>query len=65
MRMTVMPASGDAARIYRFLADHPSWSIFWDKRFAVWRIAEDDPDSDLYAESSDADVVISYITAHA
>jgi hypothetical protein len=63
--MTVVPASGDVARIYRFLVDHPSWSIFWDKRFAVWRVAEDDPDSALYAESSDADVVISYITAHA
>jgi hypothetical protein len=24
-----------------------------------------DPDSDLYAESSDADTVISYIAAHA
>ena len=31
----------------------------------VWRVAEDDPDSDLYAESSDADTVIGYITAHA
>jgi hypothetical protein len=29
------------------------------------RVAEDDPDSDLYAESSDADTVISYIVAHA
>ena len=30
----------------------------------LWRVAEDDPDSDLYAESSDADAVIGYITAH-
>jgi hypothetical protein len=31
----------------------------------LWRVAEDDPDSDLYAESSDADAVMGYITAHA
>jgi hypothetical protein len=30
----------------------------------VWRVAEDDPDSDLYAESRDAGTVIGYITAH-
>jgi hypothetical protein len=30
----------------------------------VWRVAEDDPDSDLYAESSGADTVLAYITAH-
>jgi hypothetical protein len=30
----------------------------------VWRVAEDDPDSDLYAESQDAETVISYIAAH-
>ena len=47
------------------LQDHPRWSVFWDKRYHVWRAAEDDPDSDLYAESSDADTVIGYIQAHA
>jgi hypothetical protein len=31
----------------------------------LWRVAEDDPDSGLYAESSDADTVIGYIAAHA
>jgi hypothetical protein len=31
----------------------------------VWRAAEDDPDSALYAESRDADAVIGYIAAHA
>jgi hypothetical protein len=62
--MTVLPGPGDVARISRFLADHPSLSIFWDKKYGLWRVAEDDPDSDLYAESSDADVVISYMTAH-
>ncbi len=35
-----------------------------DKKYGLWRVAEDDPDSDLYAESSDADTVIGYITAH-
>ncbi len=62
--MTVLPPPEDAARISRFLADHPRWSVFWDKRFGVWRVAEDDPDPDLCAESSDADTVIGYITAH-
>jgi hypothetical protein len=62
--MTVLPPPGDATRISRFLADHPPWSAFWDKRFAVWRVAEDDPESDLYAEGSDADTVISYIVTH-
>ncbi|HJZ03765.1 MAG TPA: hypothetical protein VJ305_23860, partial [Streptosporangiaceae bacterium] len=37
------------------LADHPRWSAWWDKKHGLWRVAEDDPDSDLYAESSDAD----------
>jgi hypothetical protein len=44
--------------------DHPCWSVFWDKAHGVWRVADDDPDSGLYAESSDADAVISYIQAH-
>jgi hypothetical protein len=64
MRMTVLPPPGDAERVGRCLADHPQWSACWDKRFGVWRVAEDDPDSDLYAESSDMDTVISYITGH-
>jgi hypothetical protein len=53
-----------AARLAAFLEDHLSWSAFWDKQYGLWRVAEDDPDSDLYAESRDADVVIRYITAH-
>ena len=63
--MSILPPAADAARVSRFLADHPGWSAWWDKRFGVWRVAEDDPDSDLYAEISDADTVIRYITAHA
>ena len=62
--MTLLPSPEDASRIICFIQDHEPWSVYWDKRHGVWRVAEDDPDSDLYAESSDADTVISYITAH-
>ena len=57
-RMTILPSPEEASRITRLLKDHLHWSAFWDKRHGVWRVAEDDPDSDLYAESSDADTVI-------
>ena len=63
--MTVLPPPADAARVSCFLADQPQRSIYWDKKYGLWRVAEDDPDSDLYAESSDADTVIGYIVAHA
>jgi hypothetical protein len=62
--MTFLPPAADAARVSCFLADQPRWSAFWDKRSGVWRVAEDDPDSDLHAESSDANTVLAYITAH-
>jgi hypothetical protein len=39
-------------------------SAFWDKRHGVWRVAEDDPDSALYAESADAAEVLGYMSAH-
>jgi hypothetical protein len=65
IRVAVLPPDADAARIVCLLADHPRWSAYWDKKHGLWRVAEDDPDSDLYAESSDADTVISYIVAHA
>jgi hypothetical protein len=58
------PAPEATARIIRALRDHPCWSAFWDKRHRVWRVADDDPESALYAESSDADTVIRYIRAH-
>lgn len=62
--MISVPAPGDTARLAGLLHGHPSWSVFWDKRHGVWRAAEDDPDSALYAESPDLDTVISYITTH-
>jgi hypothetical protein len=62
--MTNLPTPYTAARIAAFLEDHLSWSAFWDKQNGLWRVAEDDPESDLYAESRDADVVIRYMRAH-
>ena len=67
-----MPAAAHGLNSLRLgRADHPAraagrgrWSAFWDKRDGVWRVAEDDPDSDLYAASSDASTVIAYIQAH-
>jgi hypothetical protein len=62
--MIHMPAADDAARIAAFLESHPGWSAFWDKGQGVWRVAEDDPRSDLYAEHADARHVIAYASAH-
>jgi hypothetical protein len=62
--MAVLPPPADAARVYCFLADHLRWSAYWDKKYGLWRVAEDDPHSDLYAGSRNADAVIGYITAH-
>lgn len=53
----------EAARLAGFLRYRPGWSVFWDPRYGLWRAAEDDPGSVLYAETPDADAVISYITA--
>jgi len=62
--MAILPPPGDTVRIFRFLAEHPEWSAYRDKHFGVWRVAEDDPESDPYAASSDADTVISFIVTH-
>ena len=59
-----LPTPHAAARIAAFLAEHLSWSAFWDKREGVWRVSENDPDSELYAVSRDADAVIRYMTAN-
>jgi len=42
-----LPTPYAAAMVAEFLAEHLSWSAFWDKRAGVWRVAENDPDSDL------------------
>jgi hypothetical protein len=62
--MTSLPTPYAAARVAAFLEDHLCWSAYWDKKDGLWRVTEDDPDSDLHAESRDAEVVIRYITAH-
>jgi hypothetical protein len=46
------------------LREHPQWSVFWDPKYHLWRAAEDEPDSNLYAESPDAATITGYITAH-
>jgi hypothetical protein len=62
--MTSLPAPEDAARLAGFLRHHPGWTVFWDKQHGLWRAAEDDPDSVLYAESRDVDTVTGYIASH-
>jgi len=59
-----IPAPADAERITDFLREHPSWSAFWDKQLGLWRVTEDDPDSDLYAASASADTVLAYMRSH-
>lgn len=62
--MINLPAPCAVVRIAAFLAGHPCWTAFWDKRDGVWRVAENDPDSDLYSASPDVGTVIAYMTAH-
>ena len=62
--MTNLPAPEDVARMTGILREHQQWSVFWDPKYHLWRAAEDDPDSDLYAESPDAATITGYITAH-
>jgi hypothetical protein len=59
-----LPAPEDVARMIGLLREHPQWSVFWDPKYHLWRTAEDEPDSDLYAESPDAATITEYITAH-
>jgi hypothetical protein len=58
------PCPDDAARIAGFVREHPSWSAFWDKHWGLWRVAEDHPDSSLYAASADASIVVAYMARH-
>lgn len=64
MHMASQPAPEDTTRITGIVREHQQWSVFWDPKYHLWRAAEDDPDSELYAESPDAATVIQYITAH-
>jgi anti-sigma regulatory factor (Ser/Thr protein kinase) len=63
--MAVLPDRDAARRIAAFLDEHAGWSAFWDKRSGVWRVSEDDPGSELYAEDADAGRVIDYMHAMA
>jgi hypothetical protein len=63
-RVTNLPAPQDVARMTGLVREHQQWSVFWDTKYHLWRVAEDDPDSDLYAESPDAATIIGYIIAH-
>jgi hypothetical protein len=62
--MINLPTPYAAARIAAFLQDHQTWSAYWDKQRGTWQVAEDDPHSALQTESTDADTVIVYMTAH-
>jgi len=62
--MTNQPAPEDTALFTDVLREHQQWSVFWDPKYRLWRAAEDDPDSELYAESADAATVIRYIATH-
>jgi len=62
--VTCLPRPGEVMRLTTVLQEHLRWSAFWDKRYRVWRVSEDAPDSDLYAESGDVDQVISYVMTH-
>jgi hypothetical protein len=62
--VTNLPAPEDVALLTNVLREHQQWSVFWDPKYHRWRAAEDDLDSDLYAESPDAATVIRYITTH-
>jgi len=63
--MAVLPDRDAARRIAAFLDEHAGWSAFWDKRSGIWRVSEDDPGSELYAEDADAGRVIDYMRAAA
>ena len=61
--MTNLPAPHDIVRMTCLPREHQRWS-FWDPKYHLWRATEDDPDSDLYATSRDADAVIEYMATH-
>ena len=58
--VTTLPRSRSCSS----LTEHLCWTAFWDKRDGTWRVTENDPDSEYYAASPDADTVIAYMTTH-
>jgi hypothetical protein len=62
--VTNPPAPHDIVRMTCLLRERQRWSLVWDPKYHLWRATEDDPDSDLYAESPDAATVMGYITTH-
>ena len=52
------------AQLADFTRANPQWSVFWDKRYRVFRVTEDNPDSDLYEENADPDKVLAYMAEH-
>lgn len=63
-RVTNLPAPHDLGRMTGLLREDQQWSVFRDPKYHLWRAADGDPDSNLYAESPDAATIIGYITAH-
>lgn len=61
--MTRLPEHGDALRIAAFLDATPGGRPSGISN-GVWRVSEDDPHSDLYAENADAKTVIDYMATH-
>jgi hypothetical protein len=55
---------GQITQLTDFTRDNPQWSVFWDKRYRVFRVTEDNPDSELYEENEDPDKVLAYMAAH-
>jgi hypothetical protein len=62
--VTNLPTPEDVAQMTALLREYQHWSVFWDPKYRLWRAAEDDPDSDLYAESPNAAAIVGYIAAH-
>jgi hypothetical protein len=52
------------ARLQDFVRSNPQWSVFFDKRYGVFRVSDDDPGSDLYEENDELDKVLAYMTMH-
>ena len=45
--MLHLPSPTATLAVTAFVREHPCWTAFWDKRHGLWRVTQDDPDSDL------------------